>query len=260
VPPPTEPPRLYNAASSYYSAIARLALVEAGIAFTSVPVDIHRRRAQFEPEYARLNPNMTVPTLALEGRTLDQSRDIVLFAFPGRGDDPTTHRWLDVHSAFPIDELTFAWLLRWNALARRFVPRSLAASSAQLRALAAQHPDLLTRYLARAAVFDERLRTFDAARIASLWDERRHAALEVLDALEHALTDGRAVLAPPTYGPADVVWTVFLARMRFVRLGDEIRRRPALASYAARVFARPSFRAADVWDRIKVLGLLAQVL
>ena len=110
--------RLYHAASSYYSSIARLALVEAGVAFTSVPLDIHRRMAQFEPGYARLNPNMTVPTLVLDGRTLSESRDIVLFAFGDRGDDDATRRWLDEHYAFPIDELTFSWLLRWNLCQR----------------------------------------------------------------------------------------------------------------------------------------------
>jgi ganglioside-induced differentiation-associated protein 1 len=253
-------PRLYHAASSYYSAIARLALVEAGVAFTSVPLDIHRRMAQFEPDYARLNPNMTVPTLALHDRTVTESRDIVNFAFGAGGDDEATRRWLDVHYAFPIEELTFAWLLRWNPLARRFVPKSLAAARAHLRALATAHPDLKDRYLDRADVFAERRRVFDPTALASLWNQRRRGALELLDRLEVALKDGRSLLVPPTYGPADVVWTVFLARMRFLRLGDEIECRPALARYAASMFARPSFRTADVWDRIKVLGFLRQVL
>ena len=71
---------LYHAASSYYSMIARLALVEAGVAFESHPVDIHRRQQQSEPWYALLNPNMTVPTLVLPDRILDQSRDIAEYA------------------------------------------------------------------------------------------------------------------------------------------------------------------------------------
>ena len=64
------------------------------------------------------------------------------------------------HYAFPIDELTFAWLLRWNPLARRFVPKSLTAAEARLRALAAAHPDLQARYLRRAEVFAGRRRAF----------------------------------------------------------------------------------------------------
>lgn len=252
-------PRLHHAASSYYSAIARLALVEAHIPFTPVALDIHRRMSQFDPSYVRINPNMTVPALELADRTLTDSRDIVLHALRGRDDDET-RRWLDLHCAFPVDELTFSWLLGWNPLARRFVPRSLAAAEARLRGLAAQHPDLADLYLRRADVFAARRSTFDPAAVAALWDRRRADALALLDTLERSLADGRAVLAPPVYGPADVVWTVFLARMRFVRLGDEIAARPALARYAASMLERLSFRTADVWDRIKVLGLVKQVL
>ncbi len=263
---PTTPPipRLYHTASSYYSSIARLALVEAGVAFTPVPTDIHRRKANLEPEYVRLNPNMTVPTLVLGDRVLTESRDIALFAFAfgdhKQGGDPVARRWFDDHYAFPVEELTFGWLLHWNSLARRFVPRSLAATEARLRESAIAYPDLRERYLARAEVFAGRRRTFDPDAVVALFNDRRRAALGLLDALEGALADGREVLAPPAYGPADVVWTVFLARMRFVRMGDKITRRPALARWAKSMFARPSFRAADVWDRIKIIGLLKQVL
>ena len=69
-------PRLYHAPSSYYSMIARLALAEGGIAYQPVFVEIHVRMSQQQPDYVRLNPNMTVPTLVLADRVLDQSRDI----------------------------------------------------------------------------------------------------------------------------------------------------------------------------------------
>jgi glutathione S-transferase len=60
-------PRLYHAPSSYYSMIARLALAEGGIAHEPVFVDIHFRMSQQQPDYVRLNPNMTVPTLGVAG-------------------------------------------------------------------------------------------------------------------------------------------------------------------------------------------------
>lgn len=69
-------PRLYYTPSSYYSMIARLALAEGGVAHERVFVDIHVRMSQQQPDYVRLNPNMTVPTLVLADRVLDQSRDI----------------------------------------------------------------------------------------------------------------------------------------------------------------------------------------
>jgi tetrachloro-p-hydroquinone reductive dehalogenase len=258
--PPAATPRLYHAASSYYSAIARLGLVEGGVAFTGVPTDIHRRKAQLDPAYVRLNPHMTVPTLVIGARVLTESRDIVRFAFGDRDEDAATRRWVDDHYAFPVEELTFGWFLAWNPLARRAIPRALGATEAQLRALAEAHPDLRDAYLARAEVFAARCRTFDPEAAVALLDARRRAALALLDALDGSLADGREVLVPPAYGPADVVWTVFLGRMGFLRMGEEITRRPALRRWFASMRARPSFRAADVWDRIKVLGLLKQIL
>jgi hypothetical protein len=53
---------------------------------------------------------------------------------------------------------------------------------------------------------------------------------------------------------------VFLARLGFVRLDAEIARRPRLARYAKAVKARPSFRDADVWNRLSPLKLLKQML
>ena len=106
---PEPKPRLYHALSSYYSMIARLALVEGGIAYESRAIDIHFRMVQQQPDYVRLNPNMTVPTLVLPDRILDQSRDIAEYAL-GVGEatiDGDTKSWLDLHYGYPIEELTF---------------------------------------------------------------------------------------------------------------------------------------------------------
>jgi glutathione S-transferase len=258
----TSPVRLHHTASSYYSMIARLALVERGIPFTSVRVDIHRKKQQLAPDYARLNPNLTVPTLELDGRVLSQSRDILLFAFGADHAplDGATQGWLDRHYAFPVDELTFGWLLSWNPLARPLVLKSLRATEARLRELAIEHPDLADVYERRAEVFAERVATFDPQGVVAMFGERQRAAWELLDALDEALGDGRETLVPGGYGPADVVSTVFLARMGFVRFDAEIARRAHLARYTRAVKARPSFREADVWDRLSALKLLKQVL
>lgn len=242
--------------------IARLALVERGVPFESVSVDIHRRAQQLAPDYARLNPNLTVPTLQVDGRVLSQSRDILLFAF-GTTEaalDDATRGWLDRHYAFPIEELTFGWLLSWNPLARPAVRRTLVATEKRLRQLATEHADLADVYARRADVFAERIKTFDPGSVVAMFGERKRAAFELLDALDDALADGRESLLPGGHGPADVVWTVFLARMGFVRLDAEIARRARLARYAKAVKARPSFREADVWDRLSPLKLIKQVL
>jgi glutathione S-transferase len=247
-------PTLYNAPPSYYSQIARLALVEAGIEFESVVIDIHRRRQNVEPDYVRLNPNMTIPTLVLPDKTLTESRDILDFALGAATGEAKT--WVDRQYAYMIEELTFGKLTSWNPIARKMIPRTMASQEARLRELASQNPDLAETYLRRAEVFAQRHRTFDAEKVAGLWTERLAQAREHLDALERALADGRATLVPTGYGPADVVWTVFLARVRFIHIGEEIEKRPAVARYTEQMFARPSFAKSDVWTSIELLKLV----
>ena len=75
---------------------ARLALAEGGIAHDHVFVDIHFRLSQQQPDYVRINPGMTVPTLMLADRILDQSRDIAEYSL-GSTPDRETKTWLDLH-------------------------------------------------------------------------------------------------------------------------------------------------------------------
>jgi ganglioside-induced differentiation-associated protein 1 len=255
-------PRLYHAPSSYYSMIARLALAEGGIGYEPVFVDIHLHMSQQLPDYVRLNPNMTVPTLVLPGRILDQSRTIAEFALGAADDalDAETRRWLDLHYSYPIEELTFGGFLARHRLARFMIPKKLAASHRRLLAMAAANPDLAEAYEARAAVFAERARIFDPEKALRLAETRRAEAIGLMDRLESHLADGRAVMLPPTYGLADVVWTVFLARMEFVGMGAEIAKRPALARYWGAMQARTSFAAADIWTRLHVLRLVGGAL
>ncbi|MGH6714662.1 MAG: glutathione S-transferase family protein [Bradyrhizobium sp.] len=255
-------PRLYHAPSSYYSMIARLALAEAGIAYKAVFVDIHYRMSQQQPDYVRLNPNMTVPTLVLADRTLDQSRDIAEYAL-GISEatlDGEAKTWLDLHYAYPIEELTFGGILARNPLARLLIPRKLKATRRRLLACAAENPDLAEVYKARAAVFAERARIFDPDAVVRLSERRRDEAIGLMEHLEQTLHDGRAVIVPPAYGIADVVFTVFLARMEFAGLSGQIPKRPALARYWRAMQARPSFAAADIWTRLHVVRLIGGIL
>ena len=223
--------------------IARLALAEANIAYEAVFVDIHFRGSQQSPAYARLNSNMTVPTLVLPDRVLDQSRAILDFAFAScsANADAETASWLDLQYSFPIEDLTFGGFLARHAVARAIIPARIAAAHRKLLRLAAANPDLANAYQARAAVFAERQRTFDPRRATQLEAMRRAEAVTLLDRLDHHLADGRQWIVHPVYGAADVVWTVFLARMQFTGLLQEVLRRPALSRYWSAMQARPSF-------------------
>jgi ganglioside-induced differentiation-associated protein 1 len=255
-------PRLYHAPSSYYSMIARLALTEGGVAYESVFVEIHVRMSQQQPDYVRLNPNMTVPTLVLADRILDQSRDIAEYALGVREAtlDGETKAWLDLQYAYPIEELTFGRFLAGNPVARKVIPKRLEATRRRLLARAAENPDLAKVYEARAVAFAARVRALDPAAVVRLAERRRTEAIGLMDRLEQTLGDGRAVLVPPAYGVADVVWTVFLARMELVGLGAEIPKRPALARYWRAMQARPSFSAADIWTTFHTVRLIGGIL
>lgn len=252
-------PRLYQTPSSYYSMIARLALAEGGIVYERVFVDIHYRLSQQQPDYVRLNPGMTVPTLVLADRILVESREIAEYAL-GAATDPEMKAWVDLHYGYPIEELTFGGILARNPLARIMIPKRLEAARRQLLAHAARNPDLASIYEARAEVFAGRIKAFEPDAVVALSQRRRAEAIGFMDRLEEALRDGRAVLVPPAYGVADVVWTVFLGRMEFAGLGDEIPRRPALARYWAAMQARPSFAAADIWTKFHIGRLIGGIL
>ncbi|OYX11366.1 MAG: hypothetical protein B7Z11_04635, partial [Acidovorax sp. 32-64-7] len=101
----------------------------------------HFRLGQQQPDYVRLNPGMTVPTLVLADRILVQSRDIAEYAL-GAATDPETKAWVDLHYAYPIEELTFGGILARNPLARIMIPKRLDAARRQLLAHAAENPDL----------------------------------------------------------------------------------------------------------------------
>jgi ganglioside-induced differentiation-associated protein 1 len=255
-------PRLYHAPSSYYSMIARLALAEGGIAYEPVFMEIHVRMSQQRPDYMRLNPNMTVPTLVLADRVLDQSRDIAEYALGVTEAtlDAETKAWLDLHYAYPIEELTFGRFLARYPLARKVIPKRLDATRRRLLAHAAENPDLAEVYKARAAVFAERVRALDPQAVVRLAERRRVEAIGFMDRLEQTLGDGRGALVPPAYGVADVVWTVFLARMEMAGLGAEIPKRPALARYWGAMQARPSFPAADILTTFHTVRLIGGIL
>lgn len=257
-----EKPRLFHAPSSYYSMIARLALAEVGIDYKPVLVDIHIRMTQQSPDYVRLNPNMSVPTLTLTGRNIGQSRLIAEFAF-NRADihlNVETKYWVDLHYSFPIEELTIGGFLAQNRMARLLIPRKLAKAHRHLLAMADTHPDLADAYRDRATVFAERMRTFNPEEASRLTEVRRNEAIDLLEQLDRHLARNNTVMVPPTYGIADAVWTVFLARMVFVGMVAEINKRPSLVRYWNAMQARPSFAAADIWTTMHVSRLIGGIL
>ncbi len=127
---------LLNAASSYYSMVARLALVEADIPFYNHMLDIHFAKQQLSDRYRELNPQMTVPTLRAENLLLTSSKDILQWAACQAGSS-----WMDSdisltllinelvsnHYLISIEDLTFGKWFSSNKLLAFVFPRMLAS-------------------------------------------------------------------------------------------------------------------------------------
>ena len=93
-----------------------------------------------------------------------------------------------------------------------------------------------------------------------LSEKRRAEALGFMDRLEQTLRRWPCRARAACHGAADVVWTVFLARMEFVGLGAELQKRPALARYWRAMQTRPSFAPADIWTKLHAFRLIGGML
>ncbi len=247
---------LYHIPPSFFSAIARLALEEKGVAWHGRIVNIGPPAENYQPWYVRKNPRAVVPTLEHGERVVWDTLRIVRYVdetFEGPALVPSepgarerAERWVQIVDGFPFRELSYG---QPSGLLRH-VPRwVVGVRRRKLVAHRGRNPDLAEAYDARIADVDRWAQTIaDPGAIAAL-RERMQAHL---DALEAEL-GVRPFIAGDAYSLADVYWTVALARLRLLRsagLADPARH-PRVAAWYERMKARPSFDRADVWERMK---------
>lgn len=246
-------PILYNLEPSLCSQKVRLALAEKGVAYASRTVDIGPRLENYEPWYARINPDLVVPTLVHDGTPVVDSAQIVRYvdrAFDGpqlAPADPSARERMeylvDRADALAIRELSYArppgllaWLPRLTMVRRRWV----------LRRNLRRNPDL-------AGVYRRKLADVDAWG-ESLATPRAIEAIrrDVADALaevDHTLSDGRSFLCGGGWSLADLMWTVVVARLRMLGWSEQLAALPHLVAWYERMRARPSFRQAVLVER-----------
>ena len=243
---------LYHVPPSFYSQVARLVLVEKGVAFEPrAVVPGPPNFGTYAPWYMRLNPMGTVPTLILDDEVLDDSRTI-LEVVERRFDRPTLR---------PHDADAQAQVDRWVEDAYQISERVLAYGSGRMRTMGRRvndgrrravltwrekTPDMASIYDAKLADLDQFMT--DAADDATVRAQIQglHDKLDTLD----ATLDGRAFVVGDSYTLADVIWTVTVARK--IMMGDDpFAHRPHLRAWFDRMRARPSFDRADVWTRFK---------
>jgi glutathione S-transferase len=228
---------LFHAAPSYYSMVARLALTEAGVPWTSRLLDIHLAKQQLSDAYRRLNPQMTVPTLRGPDLLLTDSSEILRYAASQVGDG-----WLDAdprvspaireavagHYAISIETLTFSKLLVNRPWMQSVVVRVLTGLSRSLEARADHASDGGAALRAKAQQNRDRLTTFTSAAPEQTLAEMRVEVRHYLASLPAVLL-GRLTMAGET----------------------PLVTRADLIAWWQRTQQRPGFLAADIWTRFQ---------
>ena len=259
-----EPARmlLYHASSSYYSMIARLALLEAQVRFETRRLDIHLAKEQLAPWYVAINPAMTVPALEDGGRTWTDSRDILARARTLAG-----AAWIDAdaalagrigqvvadHYAIAIEKLTFgsAFLKRppMRPVFLHFLKRVVAGLRTSLAT--ADNPEAVRRKI---AVNEDRMAFFAAPDLAARVEAERAKVTALLGGLP---STAGAFLFGDRVGSADVVVAVLMARLKMIGQYDGLlAAHPRIDAWYAGYRQREVVRQADLWERFQPLRIL----
>ena len=251
---------LYNASSSYYSMIARLALLEAGVPFESRRMDIHIAQEQLSPWYIAINPARTVPALTDGNKSWTDSRDILKFAAVSAED-----RWLDAepahspqieqivqaHYLIPIERLTFGKALVRIPPLRFIFPRILRSVSRKLEVelQQSQNPKAIQ---AKLDTERQRLAYFgEGNRIDKLQLERE----KVRDFIKKLPIPGLFLLGDKP-SSADIVTIVLLGRLQMIGEYNLVPPSSPLDSWFERMQARAAYKEADIWTHFQLLRIL----
>ncbi|MFV8751060.1 glutathione S-transferase family protein [Nannocystaceae bacterium ST9] len=261
---------LYHIGPSLFSQIVRLALAEKHVAYVSRVVDIGARMENYEPWYVRKNPAMVVPTLEVQGLegeppviVTNAARIIVwidenLHGPPllpsDRDERAQVDEWIARQDGFRFREFSYGTM---PGLLGKLAPRAVGKRIAVLERHRDHDPELAAIYQARIDdVRKWRDTIADRRQVDAIVDE-----LGTLLADFEAQLEGHDFVVGDRYTLADVVWTVAIARMVMVRRSRQLG--PRTKAWFERMRARPSWREADLWDRMRpgfVLAMLAKAM
>lgn len=246
---------LYHASSSYYSMIARLALLAAGVPFESRRMDIHLAKEQLSDWYLKINPHMTVPALVDGHTTLIDSHDILRYAAERAGE-----RWMDQqrdllpsidavvsrHYDIPIERLTFGKAFLTIAPLRFIFPRILQKMIRKLEAerSTSLDPQAIDQKI---KLNRERLAYFTQGNLLEKLNvEREHvrAYLQSLPAPEQMLFGDRL-------SSADIVTAVLLGRLKMIGEYGLVEQGNKLDQWFDRMQGRQPFKRADIWTHFQ---------
>lgn len=251
---------LYNASSSYYSMIARFALLEAGTSFVSRRMDIHIAKEQLSSWYMAINPHMTVPSLVDGDLKLIDSSDILRFAA-----SHAATKWLDSDSRLnidiekvvkdfyliPIEDLTFAKaMLKFPPLHILF-PKLLAHIVKKLKSelASSQDPEAIQ---AKIDLNERRIHYFTQGNLLDKLNIERQRVSQFLSSLPNP----QGMLFGDEPSSADIVVGVLLGRLKMAGEYDLVGSHPGLNNWFSRLQQRPAFQKADIWQKFQFWRIL----
>ncbi len=238
---------LYHYPGSICSQMARLALVEKGVAFRLQTIDIMKTSEQFQPWYTALNSAAVVPTLKIDDQIVTDTINIVnrIDTLPGPdlglGQNPAVQDWLR-----RIMGLHYGVLLYASSLDADRTSPTMVSRAAMLHQLGQQRPDL-AQIVAKRLAGNSRLQATlkDPGKVAAEFQTSRDLVADMDAAL-----DGRDFLCGVAYSLADCFATAALARFRLHGFDGwwSDGENPNVSAYYDRMKSRPSFATAAVSD------------
>ena len=256
---------LYHHRLSFSSQIVRLAAREMNIPLVLIELDIGPRLENYDPAYMAINPRGVVPTLVDNGaivtdcirivRHLQRVTESSALVSPDNKAGEMDCFWIARQQSIPERELSYSVIRGPLGVMAR---RSLPIRKRRLKRLAVQNPGLSQFYQAK--LEDVR----DWARFLN--EPQKQAAVaartrKTLDQLECHLAKSDYV-AGGARGLSDIVWTVLLARLELLGLGDWFMtdRHPAIRAYYDRARNSQPFAQADIYRRVPKSLLLTSMV
>jgi len=232
---------LYDTVNSYYCGVARMALHENDVPFRSEYLSMPRQQ-HLAPWFARLNPEMQLPTLLLpSGAAVTESRGIVTHAYgggPGSAAEEEVLDWL-----YREDAGSLAWLTGREKIPLLKVVLGCGMQRQMVKTfqkIQQQAPDLHDVYAAKMKKVSKKHFSKEIGDVAS-------RLAETMGLLERAMARSPGPwLLGSQFGRADavaVVWLQWVARCNEYGAAP-VAMPQALARYLERAKERPAYQKA----------------
>jgi len=263
---PTPEITVYDIELGPYARIVRLQLTEKGIAYKSHVVQ-PLKKENIQPWYAKINPAMTVPSLAIQAegeakpKIICDSRDIIDYfenkSHYGPSLVPSEKKkevWDFVDQCYDL-KLSALYIGNFKRKAPAIFDTFRATIEENVKLLeekAKANPELKDVYeKKKEASLENRAKTFDDPEAFPNGKKQQAALMAEAEKLLSA-QDGENAWLFGSYSIADVVFTCMLCGLKMFDLVD-FGEYPSVAKFYERVKKRPSYKAAKLSESFPMI-------